>query len=64
MTGDYRDVMSDFINKAKALADLEDNPLLDKAEESAEGQAEMGGTLGAIADKADDVIDQVQGTKD
>src|SRR4051812_7585986 len=40
------------------------NPLLDKAEDIAEDKAEEGGTLGGIADKADDVIDQIQGTKD
>ena len=27
-------------------------------------KAEDGGTIGAIADKADDVIDQIQGTED
>lgn len=61
--------MSDFLNKAKdTLGDLtdkaKDSGLLDKAEDIAESQAEKGGTLGAVADKADDVIDQIQGTKD
>jgi len=57
--------MSDFLNKAKdALGDLKDNPLLDKAEDIAEDKAAEGGTIGAIADKADDAIDQIQGTKD
>ena len=57
--------MSDFLNKAKeALGDVKDNPLLDKAEDIAEEKAAEGGTIGAIADKADDVIDQIQGTKD
>lgn len=57
--------MSDFLNKAKdALGDIKDNPLLDKAEDIAEDKAKEGGTIGAIADKADDVIDQIQGTKD
>ena len=61
----YRFVMSDFIDKAKhALGGLKDNPLLDKAEDIAESKADDGGTIGAIADKADDVIDQIQGTKD
>jgi hypothetical protein len=57
--------MSDFMNKAKdALGDLKDNPLLDQAEGIAEDKADDGGTVGSIADKADDVIDQIQGTKD
>ncbi|MFT3852095.1 MAG: hypothetical protein QM733_05070 [Ilumatobacteraceae bacterium] len=57
--------MSDFLNKAKdALGDIKDNPLLDKAEDIVEAKAKEGGTIGAIADKADDVIDQIQGTKD
>lgn len=47
-----------------ALGGLKDNPLLDKAEDLAEDKAVEGGTVGAIADKADDVIDQIQGTKD
>lgn len=57
--------MSDFLDKAKdARDDLRDNPLLDKAEDIAESQAAGGGTMGSIADKADDAIDQIQGTKD
>jgi hypothetical protein len=57
--------MSDFLDKAKgALGDLKDNPLLDKAENIAEDKTDDGGTIGAVADKADDVIDQIQGTKD
>ena len=57
--------MSDFLNKAKdALDDVKDNPLLDKAEDLAEDHANDGGTIGTVADKADDVIDQIQGTKD
>ena len=53
------------MNKAKdALGDLKGNPLLDKAEDIAEDKAAEGGTVGAIADKADDAIDQIQGTKD
>lgn len=57
--------MSDFLDKARdAVGDLLDNPLLDKAEDSAESQADDGGTMGSIADRADDVIDQIQGTKD
>jgi hypothetical protein len=57
--------MSDFMDKAKdALGSLKNNPLLDKAEDIAESKADLGGTIGAIADKADDVIDQIQGTKD
>ena len=50
--------MSDFLNKAK------DSGLLDNAEDIAEDHADDGGTIGTIADKADDVIDQIQGTKD
>src|SRR4051812_9339066 len=65
LTGDYRDVMSDFMDKAKAaLGDLKDNPLLDKAEDIADDKAQEAGTIGSIADKADDAIDQIQGTKD
>ena len=57
--------MSDFLNKATdVLGGLNDNPLLDSAEDVAEDQAGNGGTLGAVADKADDVIDQIQGTKE
>ena len=57
--------MSDFLNKAKdALGDVKDNPLLDKADDIAEDKAAEGGTIGAVADQADDVIDQIQGTKD
>ena len=57
--------MSDFLNKATdALGGLKDNPLLDKAEDIAEDKADDGGTIGGIADKADDAIDQIQGTKD
>jgi hypothetical protein len=57
--------MSDFLDKAKdAMGDLKDNPLLDKAEDVAEDKTADGGTIGSIADKADDVIDQIQGTKD
>jgi hypothetical protein len=61
--------MSDFMDKAKDAAGdvvdkVKDSDLLDKAEDVAEGQAEKGGTLGSVADKADDAIDQIQGTKD
>jgi len=61
--------MSDFLNKAKdTLGDLtdkaKDSGLLDKAEAIAESKADDGGTTGAIADNADDVIDQIQGTPD
>ena len=63
--GRYGAEVSDFLNKATdALGDLKDNPLFDKAEDIAEDKAADGGTVGAIADKADDVIDQIQGTKD
>jgi len=61
----YGAVVSDFLNKANdALGGLKDNPLLDKAEDLAEDKAVEGGTIGSMADKADDVIDQIQGTKD
>jgi hypothetical protein len=61
--------MSDFTDKAKDMAGdltgkLKDSDALNKVEDAVEGQAEKGGTLGSIADKADDVIDQIQGTKD
>ena len=53
------------MDKAKAtLGDLKGNPLLDEAEDIAEDKAQEGGTAGSIADKADDAIDQIQGTKD
>ena len=48
----------------KAASELKDSPLLDKAEDLAEDKATEGGTIGNIADKADDAIDQIQGTKD
>jgi hypothetical protein len=57
--------MSDFMDKAKdALAGAKDSEALKKAEELAEDKAAEGGTIGGLADKADDAIDQVQGTKD
>jgi hypothetical protein len=57
--------MSDFLNKAKdAFGDMKDNPLLEEAEDIAEDKADDGGTIGSIADKADDAVDQIQGTKD
>jgi hypothetical protein len=57
--------MSDFVEKAKdAMGDLKDSEALNKAEDVAEEQAEKGGTVGGLADKADDAIDTVQGTKD
>jgi hypothetical protein len=57
--------MSDFMDKAKAaLGDAKNNPLLDKAEDIAESKAKEGGTVGGVADKADDAIDRIQGTKD
>jgi hypothetical protein len=61
--------VSDFMNKAKdtvsdAVDKVKDSGLLDKAEDIAEDKAAEGGTVGAIADKADDAIDQIQGTKD
>ena len=53
------------MDKAKgALGDLKNNPLFDKAEDIAENKAAEGGTTGGLADKADDAIDQIQGTKD
>jgi hypothetical protein len=61
----YRAAMSDFMDKAKeAASGLKDSPLLDTAEDIAEDKATEGGTIGNIADKADDAIDQIQGTKD
>jgi hypothetical protein len=57
--------MSDFMNKAKgALDGLKDSEALEKVEDVVEDKAAEGGTLGSIADKADDAIDQIQGTKD
>jgi hypothetical protein len=61
--------MSDFLDKAKDMAGdavdkVKDSGLLDKAEDVAEDKAAEGGTLGSVADKADDAIDQIQGTKD
>ena len=61
--------MSDIIDKAKdTVSDMtdkvKDSDALKKAEDMVEDKAAEGGTLGSIADKADDAIDQVQGTKD
>ncbi len=58
--------MSDFIDKAKdAVADCRQHATLaKKAEDMVEDQAAKGGTVGSVADKADDAIDSVQGTKD
>jgi hypothetical protein len=52
------------VTTRSAVGGLQDNPQLHKAEDLAESKADDGGTVGAIADKADDVIDQIQGTKD
>ena len=61
----YRSVISAFMDTAQAaLGDMQNNPLSDKAEDIAEDKAVEGGTIGGIADKADDAIDQIQGTKD
>jgi uncharacterized protein YjbJ (UPF0337 family) len=61
----YRAGTSDFLSKAKdALGNVTDNALLEQAEDVAEDKADDGGTIGSIADKADDAIDQIQGTKD
>ena len=61
--------MSDFVEKAKdAVGDVvdkaKDSDALKKVEDTVEEQAAKDGTLGAAADKADDVIDKVQGTED
>jgi hypothetical protein len=64
--------MSDFMDKAKDMAgnaadktkDLANSAAGKKVEDQAEAQAAKGGTLGSLADKADDAIDEVQGTKD
>jgi hypothetical protein len=61
--------MSDFLDKAKdvagdALDKVKDSGMLDKAEDIAEDKADDGGLIGTIADKADDAIDMIQGTKD
>jgi hypothetical protein len=61
--------MSDFIDKAKetvsdAVDSVADSSVVKKAEDMVEEKAEEGGTVGSIADKADDAIDSVQGTKD
>lgn len=50
--------MSDAVDKVK------DSDLLKKAEDMVEDKAAEGGTLGSLAEKADDAIDSVQGTKD
>jgi len=60
--------MSDFLNKAKdALGDMtdkvKDSGLLDETEDIAGSKADSG-AIGAVADKANDVIDQIQGTED
>lgn len=57
--------MSDFMDKAKAaVGDIKDSDALKKVEDIAERKAAEEGTVGSIADKVDDAIDQVQGTKD
>jgi hypothetical protein len=60
----YGAVVSDFLNKAReAVGGVPHDPLLDRTDDVVEDGAE-GGTNGAIADQADDAIDQIQGTKD
>ena len=64
--------VSDFMDKAKDMAgdaadkakDVANSAAGKKVEDQVEAQAAQGGTLGSIADKADDGIDEVQGTKD
>jgi hypothetical protein len=56
--GDITDDAKGFVDQAK------DSDALRKVEDHVEAQAEKGGALGGIADKADDAIDKVQGTKD
>jgi hypothetical protein len=57
--------MSDFMDKAQdALGDAKDSEALKKVEDLVEDKAAEGGTVGGLADKADDAIDQIQGTKD
>jgi hypothetical protein len=64
--------MSGFMDKAKEMAgDLTkkakgvlNSDVGKQAEDQVEKKAAEGGTAGAVADKADDVIDEVQGTKD
>ncbi len=53
------------MDKAKdAMGQAKDSEALNKAEDVAEKKATEGGTVGGLADKADDAIDTVQGTKD
>ncbi len=47
-----------------SLSDVANSDIAKKAEDAVEDKAAEGGTLGSIADKADDAIDSVQGTKD
>ena len=64
--------MSDFIEKAKDVAgdvadkakDLASSDPAKTVEDKVEEQADKGGALGTVADKADDAIDAAQGTKD
>ena len=63
--GGFRIGTSDFLNRATdALGDVQESPLLDNADAIAEDEADDGGADGAIAGRADDVIDQIQGTED
>ncbi len=52
---------SDLTAQAKDLASTD---IGKKVEDQVEKQAEKGGTVGGIADKADDQIDKLQGTQD
>jgi hypothetical protein len=66
------DTIKGWFNKGKSQAsdltdqakDLADSDIGKKVEDQVEKQAEKGGTVGNVADKADDQIDKLQGTQD
>jgi len=64
-----KDAVGDVVDKAKDAAGdvgdkVKDSDALKKVEDTVEERAAKGGTLGTAADKADHVIDTVQGTED
>jgi hypothetical protein len=59
--GKGKDSAGDLTSQAKDLANTD---VAKKVEDQVEKQADKGGTVGGLADKADDQIDKVQGTQD
>jgi hypothetical protein len=59
--GKGKDQAANLTDQAKDLANTDVGK---KVEDQVEKQADKGGTIGQVADAADDQIDKVQGTQD